>query len=197
MSAPELRDRGLLHLTVRSCAIAGWRGTTAVRATPGRPAALLGVTLALALLLGGCGEPDLAVELPERDGHVADLADVLDDAPLETRLGELEAQGLDVVVLTYTTEIANCGEAFRAGGELVSDWDADVAIVAVARPGDFTSTAEQRERCLGLRPQDEFAVSGGLREEIAEGIVPPIAAENRWDDAITAAVDRLAEELLG
>lgn len=154
------------------------------------------MALIVATALVACGEPALDVDLPPRDGHVADLAGILDEPSLEQRLSQVRARGLDVVVLTYTTEVANCGEAFRAGGALVTEWDADIAVVAVARPGDFASTEDGRERCVGLRPKDEFAVPGGLREEIAEGIVPPIAAQNRWDDAVAAAVDRLVEELV-
>ncbi len=153
------------------------------------------VAAALAATAVGCGEPAVDLELPERDGHVADLAGIAGD-DLDGRLADVEAEtGLDIVVLTYETGQANCGEAFRAGGELVGAWDADVAVVAVAAPGDFTSTEDGRERCLGVRPRDEHAVPAGLREEIAEGIVPPIAAENRWDEALQAAVDRLLEEL--
>lgn len=155
------------------------------------------LVLLLALAATACGEPPIDVDLPARgDGdHVADLAGILDADALEARLAEIEADGLDVVALTYTTPQANCGEAFRAGLEMAQAWGADVALVAVARPGDFQSTEDGRERCLGLRPVDDFAVPGGLREEIAEGLVPPIAAENDWDGAFTAAADRLAEEL--
>lgn len=150
----------------------------------------------LALVLVGCGEPAIDVELPDRDGtHVADLAGILDAEALDDRLQAIAADGLDVVALTYTTAQANCGEAFRAGREFATTWGADVALVAVARPGDFEATGSDRQRCLGLRPLDDFAVPGGLREEIAEGLVPPIAAENDWDGAFMVAADRLAEEL--
>lgn len=155
------------------------------------------LTLLLAVGVTACGEPPIDVDLPARtDGdHVADLAGILDADALDAQLAEIAADGLDVVALTYTTPQANCGEAFRAGLAFAQAWEADVALVAVARPGDFESTDDGRLRCLGLRPVDEFAVPGGLREEIAEGLVPPIAAENDWDGAFTAAADRLAEEL--
>lgn len=156
---------------------------------------LLLAPLLATLALTACGEPPIDVAIPDRDGHVADLAGILDARALDVRLAEVEAAGLDVVALTYTTEQANCGEAFRAGLEMATDWGADVALVAVALPGDFESTEDGRQRCLGLRPVDEFAVPGGLREEIAEVLVPPIAAENDWDAAFLAAADRLAEEL--
>lgn len=158
----------------------------------------LPAALAVAALTGCTGEPAVDVEIPARaDGQqVADLAGILDGPgglALLDRLNLLGGTGLDVVVLTYETEQASCGEAFRAGGEFVQAWDADVAVVAVARPGDFTSTDEtSRERCLGVRPADERALSE-VREEIAEEIVPPIAATNDWPAAFVAAVDRIAE----
>ena len=151
--------------------------------------------VAVLLTLTGCGEPDVDVSIPDRDGHVLDLADILETGQLETRLAALQERGLDVVALTYETPAANCGEAFRAGLELVTDWQADVAVVAVARPGDFSSTSDDRERCLGLRPLDDFDVGRGLREEIAEVLVPPIAADNEWDRAFDVAITRLADEL--
>lgn len=155
------------------------------------------VVLGLVVVVTGCGEPVIDVAIPDRDGHVADLAGILDSAALDERLTAIEAEGLDVVALTYTTEQANCGEAFRAGLEFATAWEADVALVAVARPGEFEATDDDRERCLGLRPVDEFAVPGGLREEIAEELVPPIAADNDWDGAFRVAADRLAQELTG
>ncbi|CAN5318802.1 hypothetical protein BH23ACT9_BH23ACT9_06050 [soil metagenome] len=156
-----------------------------------------GVALALALALGlvACGEPPIDVAIPPRDGHVSDLAGILDIDQLDAQLTAIAEQGLDVVALTYTTPRANCGEAFRAGRDFAVAWEADIALVAVARPGDFTSTDEARVRCLGLRPVDEFAVPRGLREEIAEELVPPIAADNDWDGAFRIAAQRLGEEL--
>jgi hypothetical protein len=151
--------------------------------------------LLCAVLLTACGEPALDVDFPPRDGHVADLAGILDTDALNARLEEIAADGLDVVALTYTTEQANCGEAFRAGLAFATEWEADVAVVAVARPGDFQSTEDDRVRCLGLRPVDDFAVSRTVREDIAEVLVPPIAADNDWDQAFVVAADRLAEDL--
>lgn len=158
---------------------------------------LLRVAAALLALAGGCGEPPLGLELPARaeQQQVADLADILDTAVEERLAAVLAEEDLDVVGLTYTTPQASCGEAFRAGRALVRAWNADVAVVAVAREGDFASEAEGRERCLGVSPRDEFAVPGSLREEIAEGLLPPIAARNAWSEAFTAAADRLAEAL--
>ncbi len=158
-----------------------------------RTRAVLAAGLALAAM--ACSEPATDVTIPDRSGHVADLAGILDAPALESRLAQIAEDGLDVVALTYETEQANCGEAFRAGLEIVTGWDADVALVAVARPGDFTSTEDLRERCLGLRPLDDFAVGRGLREEIAEVLVPPLAADNRWDEAFMTAADALAADL--
>lgn len=154
-------------------------------------------TVAAALSLTGCGEPAVDVTIPPRAGHVADMAGILDVPALEDRLQDLEQQGLDIVVLTYQTDQANCGEAFRAGGELVADWEADIALVAVARLGDFQSRADDRERCLGLRPLDDFAVGRGLREQIAEEVWPPLLQDNEWDGAIEAAIEVLAADRRG
>lgn len=160
---------------------------------------LASLVLAAALTLASvaCSEPATDVTIPARTGHVADLAGILDVQALEAQLARIEAAGLDVVALTYETDQANCGEAFRAGLEMVTAWEADVALVAVARPGDFSSTADDRERCLGLRPLDDFAVGRGLREEVAEVLVPPLAADNRWADAFAVAADTLALALTG
>jgi hypothetical protein len=156
------------------------------------------VAAALLGALAACGEPPVDVVLPDRAAgeHVADLAGILDEGALEDRLAGLAARGLDVVALAYETPQASCGEAFRAGLELATAWEADVALVAVARPGDFASTADDRERCLGLRPVDDFAVGRGTRERIAEQLVPPLAADNRWDEAFAAAADVLEADLL-
>lgn len=157
-----------------------------------RAAPLAGILLAV---LAGCAEPEIDVQIPDRAGHVADLAGILDAERLDEQLGQIAADGLDVVALTYTTSQANCGEAFRAGLEMATRWQADIALVAVARPGDFTSTEDDRERCVGLRPVDDFAVGRGLREEIAEVLVPPLAADNQWDQVFEAAAQRLARSL--
>ena len=144
--------------------------------------------LAVLGVLAACGEPAVDVAIPPReaDQQVLDLAEILSD--------DLQVDGgqLDVVVLTYETPQASCGEAYRAGRQLVQAWDADVAVVAVARPGDFAATGQERERCLGVQPRNDQLVSGGLREMIAEQIVPPLAADNDWDGAVRAAVDALA-----
>lgn len=159
--------------------------------------ALLGVVLAL--LTAACGEPAPDISLPPREGdsRIADEAGVLSAAEreqLQARLDEVAADGQDIVALTYETEQANCGEAYRAAKQFVERWEADVALVAVAAPGDFASTESTRQRCLGVQPRDDRAVPGGLREEIAEVLVPPKAADNDWYGAFSVAVDALASQ---
>jgi hypothetical protein len=122
---------------------------------------------------------------------VADLAGILDSDALEGQLAQLDKGGRDIVALTYETPQASCGEAFRAARKFVVEWDADIAVVAVARPGDFTATAQERQRCLGVQPRDDRAVGADLRERIAEELVPPLTAHNDWDGAFTAAVEAL------
>lgn len=150
--------------------------------------------LAAAVLLAACGEPAVDVTIPEREPEqqVADLAGILDAGALEERLGGLDDK--DIVVLTYETDQASCGEAFRAAGEFVRAWEADIALVAVARPGDFASDDEQRQRCLGVQPLDDRSVPGALREQIAEELIPPKAAVNDWDGAFGAAVEALVQQ---
>ncbi len=106
------------------------------------------------------------------------------------------------MALTYESEQASRGEASRAGQLLIERWGADLALVAVARPGDFESTVvdredpEDRRRYFGVEPADPFAVSGDLRERVVEGTVPPIAAENRWGDVFRTAVEELRQGLV-
>ncbi|CAN5829201.1 MAG: hypothetical protein M3R09_01790 [Actinomycetota bacterium] len=151
--------------------------------------------LAAGVLLAGCGEPAVDVRLsPREEGQqVLDQAGILNGPDIARRLEGLREGGLDVVALTYESEQAGCGEAFRAGGEIVRIWDADVAVVAVAEPGDFTAEADPRQRCLGVRPRNAELVPGGVRERIAEQLVPPIAARNEWTDAFLVAIDAIAE----
>ena len=151
--------------------------------------------LVAVVLFAGCGEPAVDVSLPPREQgqQVLDQAGILDGADIAQRLEGLREGGLDVVALTYESEQAGCGEAFRAGGEIVRIWDVDVAVVAVAEPGDFVAEAAPRQRCLGVRPRDTELVPGGVRERIAEQLVPPIAARNDWTGAFLVAIDAIAE----
>lgn len=154
------------------------------------------LVLALALPgLAACGEPEPDLTLPERPHgqHILDEAGVLDKGQLHDRLSEIGQMDYDIVALTFETEQASCGEAFRAGALFVERWDADVAIVAVAKPGDFTSDEESRVRCLGVQPRGGGGppVPGDVREQIAEELVPPFAAENDWTGAFAVAIDAL------
>ena len=151
--------------------------------------------LLLAVMLAACGEPAVDVDIAPRDGgrHVADQAGILDAEALEQRLADAEDEGLDIVALTYESEQANCGEAYRAAREFVRTWEADVALVAVAKPGDFESSEQTRQRCLGVQPLDDRGLPGDLREQIAEELVPPKAGANDWDGAFAVAVDALVQ----
>jgi hypothetical protein len=159
--------------------------------------------LVLALLVGGCGEPEVDLALPERapGQAVLDQADVLDDGALVGVLAPLRELGYDAVAVTYESQQAGRGEAARAGRRIVEEWGADVVLVAVAQPGDFASTVvdredpEDRQRFFGIEPADTFAVPGGLREEIVEDTVPAIAEDNDWQAVFTTAADRLTEGL--
>jgi len=149
--------------------------------------------VALAVLVA-CGEPPVDIEIPAREQgqHVLDRAAILDDE-VAARLRDIaERQGLDIVALTYETHAASCGEAFRAGGAFVRRWEGDIAIVSVAEPGGFTRPAGDREACFGVQPLDDFAVPASVREEIVEGLTPPLTRENRWSEAFLIAADRLA-----
>ncbi len=157
--------------------------------------AVLPVVVAAAALIA-CGEPPIDVTIPAREdgAQIADLAGVLDREALQPRLAPAGEADLDIVALTYETQQASCGEAYRAATEFVDAWDADVAIVAVARPGDFSSTAENRQRCVGIQPRDPRGVSADLRERIAEEIVPPIAADNDWTGVFSAAAEAVRSQ---
>lgn len=151
--------------------------------------------LMAAVLLTACGEPPADVAIPPRatGDHVVEKAGILDAQALESRLAEIADSGMDIVALTYETQEATCGEAFRAAREFVGIWEADVALVAVARPGDFTSDDPGRQRCFGVQPRDDRGISGALRERIAEELVPPRASANDWDGAFRVAVDALVD----
>lgn len=149
--------------------------------------------LFVAALLVACGEPGVDVDFPARaQGQVMlDEAAVLGDA-VRARAADMPA---DVVVLTFESPDASLGHADRAGRALLDAWDADVALVAVAAPGDFTSAAEGRQRFFGVVSADVRAVSRGARERIAEDVVPPLAAQNDWKAVFLAALDEVEEDL--
>lgn len=157
------------------------------------------VLVVATLALAGCGEPDVDLELPAREAgqQVLDTAGILSGSEVAERLSELAEAGLDVVAVTYETPQASLGENRRAGSLVVEEWGADIALVAVAVPGDFSSTdADSRRRFFGLEPADTFAVPGGLRERIAEERAPPLAEANDWAAVFTMAIDEIERELL-
>lgn len=162
---------------------------------------LVALVAVAVLLLSGCGEPPVDLDVPNRgpDQAVLDRAGILDTPEIEERLRAFDDR--DVVALTYETEQASRGEAQRAGQLLVREWDADVVLVAVARPGDFFSMVVDREdprdrqRFFGIEPADNFEVPGSVREEIVEGTIPPIAAENDWQQVFVTAAEDLRKRL--
>ena len=157
------------------------------------PVAVVAVALGVALLARD-PEPDLEVP-PREPGQVsADLAGVLDDR-VDDALATLADDGWDAVALTFESPAANQGEAQRGGRALLEAWDADVVLVAVAVPGDFTSDAQGRRRFFGVEAPSAFAVPGDVREEITDVVVPPYAAENDWAGAFAAGARHLADEL--
>jgi len=163
-----------------------------------RPRPRLAGLVAVLLVLAGCGEPAVDLDPPARQPgqHVLDEAGLLEGSDVPNRLSSLAEAGLDVVAVTYETPQASLGESRRAGQLLVEQWDADIALVAVAAPGDFTSTdAETRSRFFGLESADQFAVPRGLRERIAEERAPPLAADNDWPGVFTMAIDEIEREL--
>jgi hypothetical protein len=153
----------------------------------------------LLAVAAGCAEPGVALEVPDRapGQRVLDPAGILDDAVaarLDTAADKAE---VDVVALAFTDEAASLGQADRGGRRLLEAWDADVVLVAVARPGDFASRDDDRRRFFGVFSADRFAVPRGLREDILEEVVPSLAARNRWPAAFIAAADALATGLAG
>lgn len=157
------------------------------------------LVLALALTAACAGEPAVPLEVPVRaDGaQVLDLAGIVDDEALAARLSELREAGHDTVAVTWETPEASMGMADRLGRKVLDTWDADIALVAVAVPGDFDASGEERDRFFGLFAREVRAVPAGLREHIAEELVPPIAARNDWDDAFREAAAALADGLAG
>jgi hypothetical protein len=158
----------------------------------------LRLVVALLLVLAvGCGEPEVDLDVPPRgpDQHLLDEVGIL-DAAIEVRLREVsERSGLDVVALTFEDERTTLGQADRGGRLLLREWDADVVLVAVAMPGDFTSVEADRSRFFGVYATDRFDVSRDLRERIIFERVQLLAAENDWAAAFSAALDELAADL--
>lgn len=163
------------------------------------PRRLVVAVAVAAIALAGCGEPDVDLDLPVRgpDQHVLDTAGILDGTEVDERLAALAEEGVDVVAVTYETPNASLGESRRAGQLLVEEWGADIALVAVARPDDFTSTDEQtRARFFGLEPAGTVTVPRGLRERVAEERAPLLAELNDWPGVFAMAIDEIERELV-
>ncbi len=157
------------------------------------PIAVLAVAV-LVVVSARDPEPDLDPPVRAEGQVVADLAGVLGDE-VQAELQDLADAGWDVVALTYETEQANQGEAQRGGLRLLEAWDADVVLVAVARPGHFQRTDAERRRFFGVAVPDAFVIPGSLREEVTEQVIPPYAADNEWPEGFVAAAEALAEGL--
>ncbi|HWH33293.1 MAG TPA: hypothetical protein VNU01_11550 [Egibacteraceae bacterium] len=151
----------------------------------------------LALALGACGEPEVPLQVPPRgaDDVVIDDARILDVDALARDLYAFRHQGWDPVLVTFEAEGASMGMADRAGRKVIEAWGADLAIVAVAEPGDFRATGSERRRFFGLFARDVREVPRDVRERIVEELVPPIAARNDWTEAFHVAVTELAGAL--
>lgn len=152
-----------------------------------------------ATMLAACGEPAVDLEVPAREPgqHVLDTAGLLDGTDVQARLAALADAGLDVVAVTAETPQASLGETRRAGQLVLEEWDADIALVALAAPGDFDSTdTESRRRFFGLEAADAFSVPRGLRERIAEERAPPLAEGNDWPGVFSMAIDEIESELV-
>lgn len=163
------------------------------------PRRLVAVLAVAVLALAGCGEPDVDLDLPPRasDQHVLDTAGILEGTDVSERLQALAEEGLDVVAVTYETPRASLGESRRAGQLLVEEWDADIALVAVAQPGDFTSLEDRsRQRFFGLEPAGTVTVPRGLRERVAEERAPLLAELNDWPAVFDMAIDEVERELV-
>lgn len=163
---------------------------------------VLALILAGAALLTACGEPPVELEIPARqDGQrVYDPAGLLTEEVAAAAQRAADATGLDVVGLAFESAEAGRGEATRAARALVAAWDVDLVVVAVARPGDFSSTEtergpEQRLRFFGVEPADTYEVPGDLREAVVAEVTS-LAEQNRWPAAFVAALDRLAIDLV-
>lgn len=158
---------------------------------------LAAVLLTVALLSGCSGEPAVPLDVPARQpGQVLfDRASILDanDSHLLEALDALQAQGWDVALVTFESAEANLGMADRAGKKVIDAWGVDLALVAVAAPGDFASTSSTRRRYFGLTARNIRSVSPSLRERIAEELVPQLAAKNQWTQGFTLALTELAQ----
>lgn len=160
---------------------------------------VVAVLAAATVGLAACGEPAVPLAVPERrfDQVVLDDARILNESELALArpLAELRHLGWDPVLVTFEAQGANMGMADRAGRKVIDAWGADLALVAVAEPGDFDSEDPDRERYFGLFARNVRDVPRGLRERIVEQLVPPVAARNDWDGVFALAVRELTQHL--
>ncbi|MFO8075420.1 MAG: hypothetical protein ACQETV_06510 [Actinomycetota bacterium] len=149
----------------------------------------------LAVLLLG-REPEADLDPPPRgpDDVVLDPAGILDER-VATAFSELAAHGWDAVALAYESPQAGEGEAQRGGRLLREAWQADLVVVAVARPGEFTSGRGDRRRAVGVAAESARSVPPALREDVAEEAMADPAGRDAWSEAFVAAAERLAAEL--
>ena len=150
---------------------------------------------ALAVLLLA-REPEADLDPPPRgaDDVVLDPAGVLDETVAEA-LADLAEHGWDAVALAYETPQAGEGEAQRGGQLLQEVWQADLVVVAVARPGEFRSDDADRRRAVGIAAESARTVPPALREVVAEEAMAEPAGRNAWSEAFVAAAERLRAEL--
>ncbi len=159
---------------------------------------LLPVVVAVAILavLLLAREPEADLEPPPRgaDEVVLDPEGVLDET-VAAAFAELAEHGWDAVALAYETPQAGEGEAQRGGRLLREAWQADIVVVAVARPGDFASEDEDRRRAVGIAAESARTVPPALREAVADEAMAEPAGRNAWSEAFVAAADYLRAEL--
>lgn len=157
-----------------------------------------GLLVLLVLALAAC-EPAVALEVPSRsaDQRLLDVPGATDATAVSAALdAAAEASGLDVVGLVFEDDRASLGQADRGGRQLLRAWDADVVLVAVARPGDFGSQAAERARYFGVYAEDRFEVPRGLREEAIFSHAQLPAASNDWTTAFVDAAGAVGKGLV-
>ena len=157
------------------------------------PVVVAAAVLAVLLL---AREPDADLDPPPRgpDDVVLDEAGVLDET-VAAAFAELAGHGWDAVALAYESPQAGEGEAQRGGRLLREAWEADVVVVAVARPGEFTGAQGDRRRAVGIDAKSARVVPPALREAVAEEAMAEPAGRDAWSEAFVAAAERLRAEL--
>ncbi|QBI21619.1 hypothetical protein ER308_19985 [Egibacter rhizosphaerae] len=153
------------------------------------------VAFVAVLFSGNEPDPDLAVSEREGDARVVDPAGVLDGDAVGEAFARLDEAGWDGVALAFESEQANQGEAQRSGRLLLEEWDVDLVVVAVARPGDFEVGPNGGRRAVGVEARNAREVPGELRERISDEVMAPHAEENAWTAAFVEAAEALEAEL--